>query len=74
MEHLRNLGFDIPRYEIPEEDRNRDEDIAPLLEAALEIGDDAEISAEMTSALSLEQLDAFGPEERRRAARKREVS
>ena len=48
--------------------------IPPLLEAALEIEDDTEISAETTSALPLKQLDALGPEERRRAARKRGVS
>ena len=74
VEHLRKLGFDIPRYEIPEEDRKRDEDFPPLLEAAFEIEDDSEISSETTSALPLKQLDTLGPEERRRAARKRGVS
>ena len=73
VEHLRKRGFDIPKYEVPEEDRNRDEDLPPLLEAALETEDDIEISAETTSALPLKQLDALGPEERRRVARKRGV-
>lgn len=74
VKHLRKLGFDIPKYEIPEEDRNRDGDLPALLDAALEIEDDVEISAETTSALPLKQLDALRPEERRRAARKRGVS
>jgi len=70
VEALRDRGARIPEFEHPESDgRSDDQDRHPLLEAALDAGD--EIDADPTSALPLAQLDAIAPHERRRAARKR---
>jgi len=66
VQHLRDLGFDIPRLGT---DDVADEDLPPLLEDALDQDDD--VDAEPTSTLPLKQLDALPPAARRRAARKR---
>jgi len=68
IEHLRDLGFDIPELEDDDyEDGDRD-DAHPLLEAAWDSDD---VDGEPTSALPLAQLEALPHDERRRAAKKR---
>ncbi|WP_052367761.1 transcriptional regulator [Haloferax sp. ATB1] len=69
IDHLRDLGFDIPKLERSSGSSDRDEDLPPLLEDAIESDEDIDASPE--SALPLAQLDALSPDERRRAAKKR---
>lgn len=76
VEHLRKLGFPIPKYEPSADDDETDleEDLPPLLEDAIEHAgdeDDVEIDGRAVSALPTEQLDALDPAERRRYAKKR---
>jgi DNA-binding transcriptional ArsR family regulator len=66
VDELRDRGAHIPEYQGSTLD---DEDLPPLLRAALE--GDEEISTQPVSVLPLAQLDALPPDERRRAARKR---
>jgi len=68
VDALRDRGAHIPDLDTSAV-RNRDDDLPPLLELALDRDED--VDAEPTSALPLEQLDTLPPAERRRAARKR---
>lgn len=70
VEHLRDLGFDIPELEDDGVDDDGDHDDAhPLLQDAWARDDD--VDGEPTSALPLGQLEALPQRERRRAAKKR---
>lgn len=68
VEALRDRGAHIPELDSSAV-RDRNGDLPPLLELALDANQD--VSAEPTSTLPLKQLDAIAPENRRRAARKR---
>ena len=69
VEALRDRGAHIP--ELDTDAAREQDDPHPLLELALE--GEAEVDSEPTSTLPLGQLDALGPDERRRAARTRGV-
>jgi len=69
VEHLRDLGFDIPEFEHPESDGRSEDDRHPLLDAAL--ANDEDVDAAPESTLPLAHLEALPQQERRRAAKKR---
>ncbi|WP_435175612.1 hypothetical protein [Halorussus sp. AFM4] len=67
VEHLRELGFDIPKL-----DRctaRDDEDLPGLLEDGLDAGDD--VDSQPVSSLPVGQLEHLSYQERKRAAKKR---
>lgn len=69
VEALRARGAGIPELESGGASDQDAGDYPPLLDAAVDRGDD--IEREPTSTLPLAQLDALAPDQRRRAARKR---
>ncbi|WP_436933673.1 hypothetical protein [Halovenus marina] len=70
VEHLRDLGFDIPTYDSSDDVGSGDGEDHPLLEAAI-LDDDQDVDASPESTLPLAQLEALPHDERRRAAQRR---
>jgi hypothetical protein len=76
IEHLQDLGFDIPTYaggsdgtDDDQDGRDDETDHHPMLDVAIATGED--VDAEPESTLPLAQLEALPHDERRRAAKKR---
>jgi len=69
IEHLRELGFDIPKLDRSAARDDRDEDLPGLLEDGLDADDDVE--SQPVSSLPVGQLEHLSHAERKRAAKKR---